>query len=268
MKPTWGCLKGISTIRPLRRYAASSEDNIDTDHEQVQLTHFIQARKNVDVTTTVYNNDFFRDWFKNERVRGISNQNVLTRPEDFPDEFAILRGELDSDPGDLELRHNRRNYYGRACKRCVGWSLQGQKTRHDLEFSLRYHEDQEDRFQENDLYQIVNGSMVLTRLGDPGSQTNRVSEAEALAFFVQDRISLGKWTLTPGVRFEDIDYARLDFSRSDPTRALGPTRIRENGVSVVAPGIGVDYKFSDENRLFMGSSPGILPTGGGQQRGH
>ena len=100
-------------LDPVRRYRGSRLDTIDADHEQVQLRHFVVPSSRVDVVTTLYHNDFFRDWFKNESVRGISNASILGDPAAFPDELAILRGELDSGPEDLHLRHNRRNYYSR-----------------------------------------------------------------------------------------------------------------------------------------------------------
>ena len=36
--------------------------------------------------------------------------------------------------------------------------------RHDLDIGIRYHEDQEDRFQEEDIYQMLGGQMELNGL--------------------------------------------------------------------------------------------------------
>ena len=49
--------------------------------------------------------------------------------------------------------------------------------------------------------------MVLDDLGLLGNAGNRVQEADALAVFVHDRIEMGNWVFTPGVRFEDIDQS-------------------------------------------------------------
>ena len=82
---------------PMRRYAGSQEDWIDTDHEQIQLRHFIQPMNTVYVTTTLYRNDFFRNWHKLQSVAGVGISSVLEDPLEFPSELAVLRGELDDD---------------------------------------------------------------------------------------------------------------------------------------------------------------------------
>ena len=86
----------------------------------------------------------------------------------------------------------------------------------------------------------------LTSAGAPGSQTNRVSDATVTSLFVDSEIRSGKWIFTPGIRFEDIDMRRLDYSTSDPSRADGPTRVRENSAQVVIPGVGALYRLNED----------------------
>ncbi|MDH3265388.1 MAG: TonB-dependent receptor, partial [Gammaproteobacteria bacterium] len=73
----------------------------------------------------------------------------------------------------------------------------------------------------------------------------------------------GRWILTPGVRFEHADLQRLDFSTSDPTRGLGPTRVRENSVSTTIPGMGALYRISPQWRLLAGIHKGYNPPAPG-----
>ncbi len=248
---------------PFRRYAASAADRIDAEHEQIQLRHFVRLGENLDLTTTVYANDFYRDWFKNERVDGISNASILADPQRYAEQLAILRGERDSAVGALTLRHNQRDYQSRGVQSMFTWALHAGRTEHQLEIGVRYHEDEEDRFQRDDLYQILGGDLVLSQAGAPGSQTNRLSDAEAVALFLQDEMQLGRFNLTTGVRFESIDYVRRDYSTSDPTRELGPTRVRRNGVDVVIPGVGLGYELSAANYMFLGVHKGFSPPGPG-----
>jgi Fe(3+) dicitrate transport protein len=105
--------------------------------------------------------------------------------------------------------------------------------------------------------------MVLTARGEPGSQANRVSSAQALALFVQDRVEAGRWTFTPGVRFESIDFKRVDYAGDDPDRTA-PSRVRENGVDVWIPGLGVDYLLRDDMSVFAGVHKGFAPPGPGR----
>jgi Fe(3+) dicitrate transport protein len=106
--------------------------------------------------------------------------------------------------------------------------------------------------------------MSLIELGDPGSQSNRVSSADALALFVRDEIVMGRWTLAPGVRLEDIDFKRLDFGRADPQRTGSDLIEQRNDVSVALPGLGVSYQVDSSWDVFGGGHKGFSPPGPGQ----
>jgi Fe(3+) dicitrate transport protein len=121
---------------------------------------------------------------------------------------------------------------------------------------LRAHEDEEDRFQQDDGYQMNDGAMLLTAQGAPGSQENRVVGAEALAFYARDTITLERWTLVPGVRYEAIDLSRTDYALNDPSRAA-PTAVLENDVDVWIPGVSATYRLTDTLRAFGGVHRGF-----------
>ena len=247
---------------PLRRYVSSAEDSIDTEHEQVQVRYFVQPTDSIDITATVYRNDFFRNWHKLDRVAGVPIANVLSQPDIFSQALAIARGELDSAPGAIAIRNNRRDYYSNGVETVLGLHL-GSETRHELELGIRFHEDEEDRFQEDDAWQMIDGRLVFNALGAPGSESNRISSGEAVAFFVQDRISFGRWVLRPGVRFETIDFLREDFGRADPDRTGASLALAENGVDAWVPGFGVDYLIDDRTSVFAGVHRGFAPPGPG-----
>lgn len=248
---------------PYRRYAGSQADRIDTDHEQYQLRHFIQPVANADVTTTVYRNDFFRNWYKLGSVGGVSIGDVLTDPETHQTLMSILRGEADDTSGGLSVVANRRDYYSQGVQSVAAVRFDAVGAEHDLEVGIRYHEDSEDRFQEADRWGIQNGRMFLVAEGDPGTNANRVSSAEALAFFVHDQMRFGRWTVQPGVRFENIDFVRTDYGRTDPDRTGSNTSVRRNGVDVVIPGIGVTYSMTPAWGFFGGVHKGFAPPGAG-----
>jgi Fe(3+) dicitrate transport protein len=141
----------------------------------------------------------------------------------------------------------------------LSYGFEGGRASHRLEFGLRVHEDEEDRFQEDDLYAVRGGDLVLTTAGAPGSQANRIGRAEALALFLQDEISIGRLTLTPGVRFERIETRRLDYGRSDPDRTGADLATRENQVDVVVPGMGASWRFDGGWTLFGSVHRGFAP---------
>ena len=260
-----GLTDGDFAIDPMRRYAGSQGDRIDADHRQFQVRHFTVLSERLDITTVAYRNDFERDWYKLGSVNGASISKILASPEKYSQELAILRG-ADSDSNSLKKRHNNRKYYGEGIQTVVGLRLGGKTVSHQLEVGARYHADEEDRLQSEDGYQMLSGKKLLTSVGAPGSQSNRVGEARAWALFAQDRIDLGGLAITPGVRFESIDMTRTDFAKTDPERS-SPTKVRDSHISVFVPGIGLDHRIGNSGSVFAGIHRGFAPPGPGAASG-
>ncbi|HEX7708882.1 MAG TPA: TonB-dependent receptor, partial [Thermoanaerobaculia bacterium] len=250
------------TADPFRRYAASAGDVIDTRHEQLQLTHLIALSSSFDVTTTAYRNDFRRNWFKLDSVGGVAIARVLDDPASHASLLAVLRGEAD-DAGSLRLRNNRREYYGQGLQSVLATRFDTGGLSHEMEVGFRYHEDGEDRFQEDDQYAMLAGQLTFVKQGTPGSNANRITNANAIAFFVQDRIRLGRWSVTPGFRVESIDYEIRDYGRTDPLREGLQMSRRTNSVNAFVPGMGLAYAASDSLTLFAGAHKGFAPPGAG-----
>lgn len=252
-------------ISPYRRYAASQNDRMETEHKQIQLTHYIEPSDNIDITTVAYYNKFARDWFKLDdldfgegRFRPSS---VFKNPNDFGGVLAVLRGEADSPDDALQLRHNNRSYYSWGIQSVIGASFSTGKARHDLEIGLRWHEDEEDRLQNRENFRMEDGLLVLTSVDPIGSQGNRLAKAQAFAGYIQDEIEIGRWTVLPGLRFEEIELQRIDFSAADPDRSEAPTGRRENHVTAVIPGLGATFKATDDLTFVVGVHRGFAPPG-------
>ena len=243
---------------PYRRYAGSREDRLDTDHDQVQLIYVAKPSAKIDVVAAVYRNTFFRNWHKLQSVNGVGLGPILDDPGTYATEFAQLRGDVDSVDDALHVRNNRRDYRSQGIQTILGVKA---GARHDIEFGLRYHEDYEDRFQEEEGFRMENGAMVQTSTGAPGSQSNRISDAEALAFFVRDTIRAGKWTLSPGVRLETIDLRRRDFGTTDPQRTGAAMTASLNEVRQWIPGFGATYEIDRQSSWFAGVHRGFSPPG-------
>jgi len=247
-------------IDPFRRYAASQRDLMDAEQNQVQLRHFLRPTEALDLTTVAYRNEFQRSWYKLDAVLGEGIADVLDDPMAFPAAMAILEGG-DSPADALNVADGNRSYYGRGIQTILGVRFDA-AVRHETEIGVRYHEDQEDRFQHADAYRMSSGTMELTDAGAPGSQSNRVSDARAWSLFVQDEIGLGRWTVSPGVRYETIEFTRTDYAGDDPERSA-PTSVRENDVSAWISGIGVTWAWREDVRLFGGVHRGFGPPGPG-----
>jgi len=244
---------------PWRRYAASQDDVFRSTHTQYQVRHLF-ARRTWDLTTVAYRNNFTRAWYKLENVMGTSLSSVLSNPAGFPQQMAVLTGGASAADA-LVIRNNSRTYFGAGVQSTLGTRFTTGRLTHALEAGLRYHEDEEDRFQNDDAFQMVGGRMVLTRAGAPGSQTNQVVGASALAGFVSDTIRAGAWTVTPGLRFEAIDLRRTDYARTDPARTA-PTAQINTAVNVLIPGLGASYRLRAAT-FFAGAHKGFAPPGPG-----
>ncbi len=249
---------------PYRRYAGSSADRIDTEHNQFQLSYFAQLSPRFDLTAVVYNNEFSRNWHKLQSVNGLGLNAVLNDPQNHSAEISVLRGDLNA-VDSLSVRNNRRDYFSRGVSASLGAHVDG-RIRHDLEVGVRVHRDEEDRFQEEDLYNMSFGQPLLSSLGAPGSQSNRVASANAIAVFFEDSFSFGKWTVTPGARYEVIDLERQDYGRSDPVRGSEP-RSTTNRVRQLVPGVRVQHVVNERNLWFAGLYQGFSPpTPGSNER--
>jgi len=249
-------------VTPYNRYAASANDKFVSEHEQFQATYVIDAGRNWRGEITAYRNDFARNWYKVQSVGGESTSDVLADPITYATEYGYVTGETSTDDA-IQIRANNRDYYSQGVQAKIEWDLGFGGTDVSLNTGIRVHEDEEDRFQHQDGYRMEDGSLILTTAGAGGSQTNRVSDAKVMSYFVDSEIRTGDWIFTPGVRFEDIEMTRYDYSKTDPTRALGPTRVRTNSMQVFIPGAGVLYRLNHDWRLLAGVHKGYNPPGPG-----
>ena len=266
-----------------RRYGLSSLDNIDTEHDQLILRHAWNISDNLKLTTTLYNNEHKRDWFKTERldvdgsgsaesfdgsswsnvVQAI-NTNTSLAGQTPADLNAILDGSRDTAVGAIQIRSNAREYYSRGIQFGLSYDFAVGAVTHELAAGLRIHKDQEDRLQRNSTYTQVDGALLLADLGLLGNAGNRVQDAEAIALHVYDRIQFGKWTLTPGLRVEDIEQTRTRWEIRDGRTADPSSReadnfrsSRHNNTRVLLPGMGAIYQLNDVSSIFAGVHKGF-----------
>ncbi|HEY8553864.1 MAG TPA: TonB-dependent receptor [Burkholderiales bacterium] len=241
---------------PYRRYSASRFDNIDTEQDRTYLRYFASPTDDVDLATTVYYNKFARAWYKLNDIRNVGGVagtvNLSTALAAGGDALACLKGQIDCE---LRVRNNDRTYYARGVEQLATVRFGGAEVQHELTAGIRYHHDQEERFQQDDIYtQAANGAITNFTPGAPGSQDNRIEEVKALAAFVQDRITVGKWQFLPGIRLERLDYELLN-------RNSGVSG--ESSLSLAGGSFGVIYDWSPEWKLFGGVHRGFSPPSAG-----
>ena len=248
---------------PLRRYAASQKDRMDTRHNQLSLRHAVQFSPAIDLATTVYQNRFHRNWYKLDKLKDSQGQSVgisalLENPDQWPEAFSMLGGGAGPH---LEVKANNRTYLSQGVQTLAGFRFGGGAVSHSLDLGLRYHYDEMDRFQWVDVFRMEEGIMYLNQAGEPGTESNRILAATAFAAYGQYKVKAGRWTFLPGLRFEDIDLQERDFGKANPGREGEPLKIKLNRVQVFIPGIGADYRIAKEVHLFGGVHRGFAPPG-------
>ena len=250
---------------PYLRYPGSEKDKMDAEHVQYLLTHEIDFSERFKISSNFYFNGFKRNWYKlDDVVFGNSSQKIskiISNPSQYSGHISVVKGELDSD-NSLKVKANNREYISRGAQTKIDYHWYGKNNSfNDLEIGFRFHYDEEDRFQWEDVYNINNGFISLETYGDKGSQGNRISSANTFASYFMYKYKIKGLTISPGIRYESIKLSRDDFGKSNPLRDSSDVSSRKNKVSVFIPGIGFNYTINNKISVFSGIHKGFSPPG-------
>ena len=268
---------------PFRRYGISALDEIETDHDQMILRYTLALGDALEFSAVAYNNTHARDWFKTEGIDfdGSEDAQTFSRTSwsnviraanlgaslsgaDSAELLAILHGAADTPAGSIQIRSNAREYFSRGVQVGLAWESNLGGAEHAIDIGARLHADEEDRLQRNSAYSQRDGRLELDDAGLLGNAGNRIQEARALSLFIHDRIAIGRWSISPGLRYENIEQNRTRFETrsgrtADPAeRSSGNMRDqRENLTEVLLPGIGASFDATENAELFVGAHKGF-----------
>ena len=262
---------------PLRRYAGSMLDEINTRNDLLTLQHVVLPTPHLDITTTLYRTDTVRNWYKLHEVAGdavldrnqtLSEQgsafvgisSILdepTRDENVADAFAWIQGQ---DTGIGAVRANNREYYAMGADLRASYRFDLADTSHEVDAGVRLHRDEEDRFQWQDYFAMSSGQMALVERGEPGTTTNRLTTADAIATYARNTMRWGPASVTAGARFESIEIRRRDWSGPQREPA-NQTRNDTATYNVFIPGVGATYEFLPGLSALAGVHRGFAPGG-------
>ncbi len=252
------------SANPNRRYGSSQLDEMDVGAWQASATHFIELTPALDLTTSFYNNEVERSWYKLDGVTLAGTRRSISSIFDDQTTNAAYVAALKSANtagNTFIIRDNNREYSAYGVQSALNYGYDVGDTKNKLEVGVRYHADEEDRFQRDDSFDLVAGRAVITNTGAPGSAGNRIQSADAWSAFVQNELSWNQWTVTPGIRFEHINLKREDYGNSDPSRTGAALTVLENDLNVFIPGVGVAYNLSESWKLLGGVHKGFAPPG-------
>jgi Fe(3+) dicitrate transport protein len=243
---------------PSRRYAASQNALFEWAYHQAHLQHRVEFSPELALVTDGYYQDFSRDWNKLNRFntdRSLSE--ILANPDaglnaDF---VSVLRGEKDSDTSQetLLIGNNGREFFSRGLQTRLEWDTNVGETEHRVVTGLRLHQDQVERNHTERGFLMRSGNLQAD--GSRQSTTLLQRErADAVAVFVKNEIRYGRLRVTPGVRFESVDYESVNQTTGQHL---------ENDNQVLLPALGVHYQLTSALGLLAGVHKGFVPTGPG-----
>ncbi len=240
---------------PYQRYAASQLDHFESEHQQLHLDHLLLLSDNTKVNSKIYWNRFERAWNKLDGfIAGVPVSSVLARPEIFTREIDVLRGDIDSNGNPeetLDVTNNDRDYGSQGVQFKVTHALTAGSANHTIESGLRFHQDYIERDHVTQGYLMVDGVMQNDGLVY-GNKTFDEAETSAFAFYVNDKIEWEKWTFNAGLRYENI--------KSDATNFLTSSDANKSQ-SILVPGVGVFWQFTDQLGFLLGINKGFSPAG-------
>jgi Fe(3+) dicitrate transport protein len=236
---------------PNRRYGLSSIDQMNNDHSSFSALHKIALNDDMTLSTTLYRNEFARDWFK---LSGGGSYIDLANAGD-----ATAQGILDgtSDINGLKYKHNNREYYSQGLEFNLDWAL----DQHALQLGGRIHKDEVDRFQVVENYNQINRALVFDGTTQPGSSNNRIGSAEAQSLWLQD-----DWQVTEqlntvlSLRYEDIESKEVRYSSIDRSTAASE---KNNRGSEWLPGMSFTYDINEKWQGLAGVHRGFSPLSAG-----
>ena len=251
------------------RYGLSAYDNMDNNHETTSF-NYIADFGNLEFSATMYENDFARNWFKvdkidNNKVYGHGNgiNNIIAAANAGEASASAILNGTNAEAVEIKLKNNNRAYTNEGTDLKLQYSTDVQT----LTVGYRDTEDSEDRFQVYATTPWANGQLgALTVGSDPGySSNNRLTTAEAQAFYINEEVTMGALTVNLGFRSEDwsiVQERYTDAARSAVNTDNGyPKKLSDNDNSLM--GFGATYYMNDTTQLFFGFHEGFTPTGGG-----
>ncbi|MCC6753854.1 MAG: TonB-dependent receptor [Saprospiraceae bacterium] len=251
---------------PFLRYAASQKDLMSTKQTHLSLMHTISLSSHAQLATTAYRTEFSRNWYKLDKVEvsdgtKLSIGSILDDPSKYAEAYDVLLGTPTGSANKLYVKANNRSYEAKGIQSAFSLSFVRANWNHRIDLGLRIHWDWADRFQWEDHYTIHDKVMALRETGTPGTESNRIIITDAAAAYLQYRLRNGKFTATPGVRYENIFVEQKDYGKADPERSGAQLSLKQNRVSVFIPGISIQYQANKFSTVFLGVHKGFAPPG-------
>jgi Fe(3+) dicitrate transport protein len=241
-----------------RRYAATQKDLLDMNHQHLSLTHSINPTNKFSITSTAYAAKTFRDWGRVNSIGGVSLTNILADPISNSTAYSIMTGQSN---GNLNFQSAARTFYVLGFQSNLTYDFETGAVRHKIQSGIRYHQDEADRYATQSTFAMTNATMVLSSAGVKGNAENQIRQAKSWAGYLQYELVIDKLTISPGIRYENMELAFTNFGNNDNARVGTALKSAQNQLAIFLPGVGVSYLVKDNMRVFGGVHKGFSPPG-------
>jgi len=228
----------------------------------VDIIHKWLPTKNLSFTSKIYASDFERDWWRQitTKIKASEVQNYVG-DEIYNDRYSYLNGKTFGEDdyvivgrvlnGREGTSDSRWTYTVSGVKETMNYQWNAFGEAQNLEASINLHRETfKDRFVVADSSRWARNGRIATDLW------YRLWSANG---FVQNKFNLGKWGITPILRFEHVDMYRQNLI----TLAMNPNigGIDEgkepNVYNQLLPGITIDYRLK-KGELFGSIYQGMI----------
>lgn len=246
-------------IKPNQRYAASSLDELDWEHSQMSLSHYVEWSDKLTMFTQGYYREFDRDWDRLNRFVGSRPiSTILASPSTGLNSlfYEVLTGQRDSltDDETLVQTLNDRNYYSQGIQTKFIYEEELDWADLRIDMGIRLHQDQVKRLHRDKFFVMRSGELNLSTQAIEVTANNR-DKVTAIAAYLDSVWQWDKLTASAGVRLEKIDADAQDNLLSNNLSSSD---------TVILPGLGVFYEFNQYLGILAGINKGFVPNSPGQ----
>ena len=213
---------------PFRRYGVSALDEIETDHGQVILRYAYALGTSAEFSAVAYNNTHARNWFKTEGIDfdGSEDAQALSRTSwsnviraanesaslsglDSTGLLAILHGIADTPAGSIQGALERPGIL-LAGPATGGWrgiqpsAIPNMRSTSGSDCTPTKRID----CSATAPTASANGTLVLDDAGLLGNAGNRIRKPTRFRSSCMIRITIDRWSVSVGLRYEDIEQER------------------------------------------------------------
>lgn len=214
-----------------------THDEFTAQRWSLSATHGFAVTERATLRTSVYYTSFDRDWWR-------QSSNSAQRPNDASDPACGGMANLDTACGN---EGRLREYWTAGIEPRLTLATAPFGLPGETEIGARFHREHQFRVQ-------VNGDTPEARTPgtgvNGGVRENNTRDVRAWSGFAQVRFDIGAFSLTPGLRYEHIEYDRENRLNA----AAGAA-----SVSQLIPGLGATWTLGEGTTLYAGVHRGFAP---------